>query len=217
MIRWATVDVATGALRHEGGDEVLPAASTIKLFVASAFWRSRLDPAERVAVPAAGSSGVAEHLDRPTLGDLAFLALAASDNAATNVLLARLGLEAVNAEVARVGLEQTIVRRPMMADGPENLTTAAEAARGLAALSVDAVWPELARGLTAAAETVSILPAYLPSEVRLYPKSGELETVRHEVALLERGGRRLSVAVLSSPPAAPHDLARRLGQLWQQH
>ena len=40
MITWACSDG-----RAEGGDRVVPAASTIKLFVASAFWRSGLDPA----------------------------------------------------------------------------------------------------------------------------------------------------------------------------
>ena len=46
VITWAASDG-----REEGGDRVVPAASTIKLFVASAFWRSGLDPAERVEVP----------------------------------------------------------------------------------------------------------------------------------------------------------------------
>ena len=39
VITWATSDG-----REEGGDQVVPAASTIKIFVASAFWRSSLDP-----------------------------------------------------------------------------------------------------------------------------------------------------------------------------
>ena len=67
MITWATSDG-----RDEGGDRVVPAASTIKLFVASAFWRSGLDPAERVAVPAVPWS-VADALASVTLGDANFL------------------------------------------------------------------------------------------------------------------------------------------------
>ena len=47
VITWARSDG-----REEGGERVVPAASTIKLFVASAFWRSELDPAERVEVAA---------------------------------------------------------------------------------------------------------------------------------------------------------------------
>lgn len=90
MIRWAVVDPATGDVEHERGEDQLPAASTIKLFVVSAFWRSGLDPREPALVPAAGGAGVAEHVEgRLTLGDLAFLSLAVSDNAATNALFPR--------------------------------------------------------------------------------------------------------------------------------
>ena len=78
MITWATSDG-----REEGGDRVVPAASTIKLFVASAFWRSELDPNERVEVPPVPWS-VADSLSSVTLGDCALLSVAFSDNAATN-------------------------------------------------------------------------------------------------------------------------------------
>jgi beta-lactamase class A len=218
VIRRAAVDLASGETRHEHGEDEVAAASTIKLFVVSAFWRSTLDPREPVDVPPAGSAGVAEHLEaRPTLGDLAFLALAVSDNAATNVLLERVGFDAVREEVTRLGLQRTVVRRPMMTAGPENLTTACDLARGLAALARDGgVWPRLAPALAAAAETASILPAYLgPGVGALYPKSGELDTVRHEVALVEGGGRRVAVAVCSVPPAPPHELALAVDALWR--
>ena len=105
MITWATSDG-----REEGGDRVVPAASTIKLFIVSAFWRSGLDPAERVDVPVVPWS-VADALASVTLGDCALLALAFSDNAATNVLLERLGFDAVNEEAARLGCEHTEVDR----------------------------------------------------------------------------------------------------------
>ena len=77
MITWATSDG-----REEGGDRVVPAASTIKLFVASASWRSDLDPEEQVEVPAVPWS-VADSLSSVTLGDCALLSVAFSDNAAT--------------------------------------------------------------------------------------------------------------------------------------
>ena len=53
MITWAVSDG-----REEGGDRVVPAASTIKLFICSAFWRSGLDSAEAVAEMVA--AGLAE-------------------------------------------------------------------------------------------------------------------------------------------------------------
>jgi beta-lactamase class A len=192
VITWATSDG-----REQGGDTVVPAASTIKLFVASAFWRSGLDPDERVAVAPAGWS-VADTLASVTLGDCALLAVAFSDNAATNVLLERLGLDAVNEEAARLGCERTQVRRPMLADGPENLTCARDLAHGLAAIDEERVLDALGRAHD------SELPLRLDGrDVRV--KTGELwPRVYHEVALVDRA---LAVAVCSAPAALPSEIA----------
>jgi Beta-lactamase enzyme family len=192
VITWAISDG-----REEGGDRVVPAASTIKLFVCSAFWRSGLDPAERVSVPAVPWS-VADKLASVTLGDCALLALAFSDNAATNVLLERLGLDAVNAEAARLGCERTEVRRLMISDGPENLTCARDLARGIAAIEEERVLEALAVAHD------SELPLRLDGrDVRV--KTGELwPAAYHEVALVDRS---LGVAVCSAPAALPGEVA----------
>ena len=217
-ITWSVVDVATGAARSDRGDTQVAAASTIKLFVALAFWTSNLDPDETIRVaeiPPAGSAGVAEYLSRSatlTLGDLALLMLAVSDNAATNVLLARLGFDTVNAEIERLGLERTVVQRLMMSEGPENLTSANDLARGLAAIAKDPAGVPILHALSLAVD--SVLPSRLPPHVAVYPKSGELETVRHEVALLDDGRRRVVTAVCSSPPIGPDALAARAVALW---
>ena len=192
MITWATSDG-----REQDGATVVPAASTIKIFVASAFWRSGLDPRERVEVPEAGWS-VADALSSATLGDCALLALAFSDNAATNVLLDRLGLEAVNEEAARLGARQTQVRRPMLSDGPDNLTCARDLAAGIAAIREERLLDALALAHD------SELPLRLAGrDARV--KTGELwPTVYHEVALVDR---RLGVAVCSMPAALPGEVA----------
>jgi hypothetical protein len=192
LITWATSDG-----REEGGDRVVPAASTIKLFIASAFWRSDLDPGERVEVPVVPWS-VADALSSVTLGDCALLSVAFSDNAATNVLLERLGFDAVNEEAARLGCEQTQVRRLMMSDGPQNLTCARDLARGLAAIEEERVLDALARAHD------SELPMLLEGrEVRV--KTGEIwPDVYHEVALVDRA---VAVAVCSQPAALPGEVA----------
>ena len=193
MITWAASDG-----REEGGDRVVAAASTIKLFVASAFWRSGLDPAERVDVPPVPWS-VADRIAGPvTLADCALLMLAFSDNAATNVLLERLGLDAVNEEAARLGCERTEVRRPMMAEGPENLTCARDLARGLAAIEAEQVF----EALSVAHD--SELPLRLHGREVLV-KTGEIwPRVYHEAALVDRS---LAVAVCSEPAALPGEVA----------
>lgn len=193
MITWATSDG-----RGEGGSHVVPAASTIKIFVASAFCRSGLDPAERIEVPHVPWS-VADRLAGPlTLADCAVLMLAFSDNAATNVLLDRLGLDAVNEEAARLGAERTAVRRQMMAQGPENLTCAEDLARGLAAIDD----PRILEPLAVAHD--SELPLRLHGREVLV-KTGEIwPRVYHEVALVDR---RLAVAVCSEPAVLPGEVA----------
>src|SRR5204863_1350903 len=107
------------------------------------------------------------------------LMLAVSDNAATNVLLERLGFEAVNEEARRLGAERTQVRRPMVAPGQENLTCARDLAVGLAAIREERVL----EGLSCAKD--SLLPYLLPGR-DVVVKTGELETVYHEVALVDR-------------------------------
>jgi hypothetical protein len=200
VITWAASDG-----REEGGDRVVPAASTIKIFVASAFWRAAgvaggLDPAEQVEVPPAAWS-VADRLAGPvTLADCALLMLAFSDNAATNVLLDRLGLDAVNEEAARLGAERTQVRRPMMSDGPENLTCARDLARGLAAVDEERAFEALAL-----AQDSELHFRLAGREVLV--KTGEVwPAVYHEVALVDR---KLAVAVCSAPAALPHEVAAR--------
>ena len=204
----------SGAVEHENGSHVFAAASTIKLFVYSAFRRSTLDPGETVAVGRVGGSGVAEYLQTPlALADHAFLMLAVSDNASTNVLLDRLGLEAVAVEVARLELTATRVVRPMMTAGPENETTPLDLANGLARLLDEPFAADMLEALRVAADAESFLPHVLPGVV-VAAKSGELDTVRHEVAYIEARGRRFVTAVCSSPPARPDVLAAVAAQRW---
>jgi beta-lactamase class A len=208
VIAWAAIDPDTGALEHEHSHDVLPAASTIKLFVYSAFRRSELDPGELVPTVTTGGSGVAEYLETPlTLADHAFLMLAVSDNASTNILLDRLGFEPVADEIERLGLEQTRVRRRMMSAGSENETTAADLAAGLARLLDEPFVEDMLQAMRVAADMESFLPHLLP-EATIAAKSGEVDTVRHEVAYITQGKRRLVTAVCSSPPVTPDVLAR---------
>jgi D-alanyl-D-alanine carboxypeptidase len=193
VITWAASDG-----RGEGGDRVVPAASTIKLFVASAFWRSGLDPGERAEVPEVAWS-LADRLAAPlTLGDCALLMLAFSDNAAAYALVGLLGLDAVNEEARRLGARQTAVRRLMMSDGPENVTSARDLAIGLAAIDESRIFAALSVAHD------SELPYRLP-EHEVLVKTWEIwPGVYHEAALVDRS---LAVAVCSAPAALPGEVA----------
>lgn len=131
---WAAVGL-TGSLlaRHLGtgqelgfgADEPWPLASVVKLPVAlvvlDAFARGELDPGEPFEldpqVTTSGPTGVAafRHPSRVAAEDLLQLALAVSDNAATDLLLDRLGRDEVAARIVALGFPEIVLRHTMRA------------------------------------------------------------------------------------------------------
>lgn len=111
------VDIDSGAEVDAGADQPVVTASVHKLCLLVALHEQaeagRLDLAERVECPAddrtSGPTGLAAMLDPVliSLRDLAYLMMAVSDNGAADLLLRRVGLDAVNATTARLGLERT--------------------------------------------------------------------------------------------------------------
>jgi hypothetical protein len=95
----------------------------------------------------------------------------------------------------------------MMTAGPENETAALDLATGLARLLDEPFADDMLQALRVAADAESFLPHLLP-DATVAAKSGELDSVRHEVAYIELDDRRLVTAVCSSPPATPDVLAR---------
>ncbi|ROQ78303.1 Beta-lactamase regulatory protein BlaB [Streptomyces sp. ADI92-24] len=97
-------------------DEPVVLASVFKIPVALAYAREaaagRLERTERLAVDARyrdggiGTSGCADPIEM-SLRDLVHLMLTMSDNAATDVVLARVGLDTVNGLLRELGLERT--------------------------------------------------------------------------------------------------------------
>lgn len=110
-------DLTTGAVLFSVDDHVvMPTASIGKVLllveVAARLQSGELSPfalLDRSPQDAVGSSGIWQHLAAPSLpvADLAALVGASSDNLATNVLLRRVGLEAVSARTEALGLTRT--------------------------------------------------------------------------------------------------------------
>lgn len=139
------VDLATMQRFDVRGDLVFPQASAIKIAILlELFRRAESEPAlrrERVEVNAAtrtGGSGVLQVLtdggSALSLEDHAIYMIVHSDNTSTNILIDRLGMDAINRLSASLGAPQTVVQRRMIqpeasARGQENLSTPREAAR----------------------------------------------------------------------------------------
>jgi beta-lactamase class A len=100
-------------------DQPAVAASVIKVCIAleaeTQFADGRLDPRERILLPATartpGPTGFALFRDdvEVSLRDLVVAMLTISDNPATDALLHRVGIDAVNASLALLGLPGTVI------------------------------------------------------------------------------------------------------------
>ncbi|MEW6546800.1 MAG: serine hydrolase [Bacillota bacterium] len=131
-------------------EERCPSASVIKILIAWEAYRQAeagmlgLDESARVPPDGVvGGTGVL-HLLSPGVSlawrDLVALMLAVSDNTATNLLIDRLGFDAINATARALGLAQTVLQRKMMdfgarAAGRDNFMSATDAARLLGLLA----------------------------------------------------------------------------------
>jgi len=209
-------DLATGATVEVRPDEVFPTASSIKLAVLYELYRQaeegRIDLGEVTPppVPRVRGGGVLQELgDRVSLTwrDLAVLMVGWSDNEATNVLVRRIGLDAVDRRLGSLGLARTRLRRQMMdleaaRRGDENVSTPREMAR-LAEIVAggEGLAPERARDLLAVAtvpDEGSHFRRGLPEGIRAVSKPGALEAVRCEAAWVDVPGRPYVAAIMTT-------------------
>lgn len=128
------VDLEGGAEVGHGADEPVVLASVFKVAVLLELFRrgaaGDIDPAEAVTVPVEGRTpgpfGVSVMKDPLSMSwrDLAWLMMGISDNAATDVICDRVGIDRVNATLHELGLERTVLAgacRDLFADAAEQL------------------------------------------------------------------------------------------------
>jgi beta-lactamase class A len=240
-------DAATGEVLAEAApDRVLPAASIGKvlLLVAVAGGVDLAEPLTRTPEDAVADSGLWQHLAVDTLpaGDLAALVGAVSDNLATNVLLRRVGLDAVRRAAGELGLRATAlhdrVRDERTAEHPPALSTAtagelsavfaALAGSGGAAAGREVAervlgWLALGADLSMVAAGLGLDPlahAEPDRGIRLRHKTGTDRGVRADAGLLEGPAARLAYAVLARFDDARRDavlaVMRELGAAMQE-
>jgi len=223
-------DFVSGRAYSVNGNQAFNAASVIKLPILIELYRQadagRLRLEDRLELPEAEKvpgSGVLKELGAGlalSLRDLAVLMVVLSDNTATNLLIDRLGMDAVNLTAQALGLSATVLQRKMMdfaarAAGRDNFTSAADTARLLTFLVLPSLGPGLnspdagANRLISAAACRSLmdilekqqfnhkLPALLPG-VRCAHKTGELPGLEHDAGVIYLpDGRPLVVAVFT--------------------
>lgn len=228
---WSIVllDVDTDTVVCElDGVRVLDTASIAKVFLlieaARMIEAGELDPAEqldRSAGPPVADSGLWYLLDADTFSvpDTCILVGAFSDNLATNVLLARIGLDRVQAATREYGWTDSVlldyVRDSRTPDQPRTLSrgSAAELADVMARLHrgevVSAVvsaqvleWLAVDADLSMVAAAFGLDPLAHREQDRgltLRNKTGTIETARGDIGVVSgSGGRSLAYAVLAN-------------------
>src|ERR1051325_1481223 len=137
-------------------------------------------------------SGLTPGVTRVTLRDLATMMVAVSDNAATNVLIDKVGMQNVNTMLDSLGLTHTRLRRKMMdlqaaKEGRENISTPREMMQLLEAIYRGKV---LNKESTAdffkmlSTNKNSFIPRDLPPDLKIANKPGELEAVRNDSGIV---------------------------------
>ena len=220
----AILDLTDGRLLLRNADRVFPTASSIKIAVllelyrqdqearAGAKGKARLDdiytfdPKDLVE-DSQIMAGLTAGVTRVTNRDLAQFVVAVSDNAATNVLIDRVGMQNVNATLRSLGLTKTMLRRKMIdiaaaRRGDENVSTPQEMTRLLEMIyKGKALNKELTDQLIKQLKTLkkdNYLSYELPADVELADKPGSLDGVRNDVGIIFAQNRPFAIAVMTA-------------------
>ena len=247
----AILDLTSGQEYLLRPDEVFPQASSIKIAVLAELYHQ----SEQAAHGATGKAtlkdsyvvsasdlvpdsdimgGLTPGVTRLTNRDLATMMVAVSDNAATNVLIDRVGMQNVRAFMDSLGFPHIQLRRKMMdlkaaTEGRENIATPREMMTLLERLYRGKVLGQPLQDeffAMLATHKDSWLPRNLPEDLRIANKPGALEGVRTDsgvVFLKDRpyvicvmttylGSERAGEEAISAISAAAYALFDRLGR-----
>jgi beta-lactamase class A len=215
VVGYIVTDLTTGervAARLER--EVFPTASAIKLSVlyellkqseAGTLALDNPTPISRAQL--VGGSGIVQHLTTASLSlrDHAALMMMVSDNSSTNVVIQAVGMDKVNARMTALGLGDIRLRRLMMdaaavKRGDENIASPQSLAK-----AAELLWR--GEGLKPDSRDIALgmlklvsgsIRAAVPAGVPVYSKTGSLDGVRTEAAVVAIEGRPFSLAVMTT-------------------
>ena len=217
VMGYAIRDLTTGEAFYRLPDTVFPQASSIKLAILLELLRQdqegKLSLSEKRTIRRSETVAgdpilymLGDGTVSMTLGDLATFMVVLSDNSATNILIDKVGMASVNAEIARLGLTETKLRRHMMdleaaRQGNENVSTPREMMelleRAHAGQALDtAHTAEYFRLLELPKQ--SEFHTALPDSAKIADKPGALEEVRCDSGIIEIPGHPFVMTVMTT-------------------
>ncbi len=212
------VAIEDGSVLYErDADAPYPSASVIKIPLLMTLYadvaEGRLSLDDRIAVgERMPGSGVLRHL--PDVGDLsvrdhAMLMTIVSDNTATNRLIERLGLDRVAARLAEWGCTTTRLRRKMFdfdaaKRGMDNVASAGELGSMLLRLVrgelVDRATSDAVLAILEQTQHETLIRRYLPAGTKVAHKTGSLEQVRNDAAVIWKDRAVVAVGLVDGMP-----------------
>jgi beta-lactamase class A len=203
VVGLAVLDIVSGERFFHNEQLIFPQASAIKIPILIELMKrsqeGEIDLDERVIVEEismVAGSGILQFFSdggsAVSLRDLAMLMIVISDNTATNILIDRLEMDAVNRTMQELGVSNTLLQRKMIqpeasARGDENLSTPSDAMAIMEMLYHGrGIKPEVAEAVL---EFLTIpkgtsLTGSIPSSVRVATKPGGLTGVSTEWAIV---------------------------------
>lgn len=219
----AAIDLTNGHVISYRGDVVFPQASSIKIpIMMQVFERGglqemvRIEPNEAVQGSGHLRLMIRERPISVSVRELVTAMIETSDNTATNKLIARVGMDSVNAMLDRLGMKNTRLRRVMLdaaaaERNDENVSTPLEMAR-------------LAEIVHRSPQMVEIMKlvdadfrAAIPPTVAVASKPGELTGVRCETGLVFVKNRPFALSVASTFLTEGQNPVPAVAKLFYEH
>ncbi|MCC6019458.1 MAG: class A beta-lactamase-related serine hydrolase [Candidatus Verstraetearchaeota archaeon] len=185
------------------GEEIFPAASIIKIPILVEAFRQNLEGRIKLDEPITlrnedkvGGMGILKELSpgiQLPFIDILTLMIIISDNTATNITIEKVGMKNVNEYMKQLGLKNTILQRKMMdlearKRGLENLTTPRDMTILLQKIFEKTILDnkscEKILDILKRQQVNDRIPKYLPENIPIAHKTGELPGVRHDVGII---------------------------------
>ena len=213
-------------------ERIFRSASIIKVFIMSELFRQAkegmLSLSDKIVLTDAmqtGGDGILKELQAGhafSLEEICTLMIILSDNMATNILIDRLGMENINAQIARLGMKDSSLQRKMMDSaavkaGLNNYSSAAEFAAILESIyHGENVDPEASAKMLDILKRQQVrgrLDLYLPEELVIAHKTGDLDNLEHDGGIIYLDNKPYLICILTENVKSNKDGREIIGEI----